>query len=149
MATDLLDINVWLALVDENHQHHASARDYWQQYKADRVAFCRVSMLGLLRLSTQTRVLSRALNHDEAWDIYRRYMALPTVQFLAEPANLEQHFAALTLTADLPHRMWTDSYLAAFALASKSRLVSFDGDFKRFAGLDFLHLKHMPSASAD
>lgn len=65
MATDLLDIKVWLALVDENHQHHASARDYWEQHKADRVAFCRVSMLGLLRLSTQTRVLSRALNQTE------------------------------------------------------------------------------------
>jgi predicted nucleic acid-binding protein len=47
------------------------------------------------------------------------------------------------------HRMWTDSYLAAFALASKSRLVSFDGDFNRFAGLDFLHLKHMPPAYVD
>ena len=45
--------------------------------------------------------------------------------------------------------MWTDSYLAAFALASKSRLVSFDGDFNCFAGLDFLHLKHMPPAYVD
>jgi len=143
MAVDLLDINVWLALVDENHLHHVPARDYWNQHKADRVAFCRVSMLGLLRLSTQPRVLSRALDKDEAWAIYRRYLALPTISFLAEPTNLEQHFAALTLTADLPNRMWTDAYLAAFALAGKSRLVSFDGDFKRFAGLDFLHLKQM------
>lgn len=143
MATDLLDINVWLALVDENHLHHAPARDYWNQHKADRVAFCRVSMLGLLRLSTQPRVLSRALDNAEAWTIYRRYLALPTISFLAEPTNLEQHFAALTLTANLPSPMWTDAYLAAFALASKSRLVSFDGDFKRFARLDFLHLKPM------
>ena len=144
MAIDLLDINVWLALIDENHLHHAPASAYWHQRKADRVVFCRVSMLGLLRLSTQPRVLSRALTHDEAWAIYRRYLALPAVSFLAEPINLEQHFAALTLSTDLPSRMWTDAYLAAFALASKSRLVSFDGDFMRFAGLDFLHLKPMP-----
>lgn len=141
MAIDLLDINVWLALVDENHLHHAPARDYWNQQKADQVAFCRISMLGLLRLSTQPRVLSRALTHAEAWAIYKRYLALPPVSFLAEPTNLETHFAALTLPADLPQRMWTDAYLAAFAMASKSRLVSFDGDFKRFEGLDFLHLK--------
>jgi toxin-antitoxin system PIN domain toxin len=149
MAIDLLDINVWLALVDENHQHHPSTRDYWTHHKADHVAFCRISMLGLLRLSTQPRVLSRALNNEEAWTIYRQYLALPPVKFLADPPNLEQHFAALTLTADFPHRMWTDGYLAAFALASKSRLVSFDGDFKRFTGLNFLHLTHMPPTSAD
>jgi len=26
--TDLLDINVWLALVDENHIHHTTAKQY-------------------------------------------------------------------------------------------------------------------------
>ena len=140
MSIDLLDINVWLALVDENHLHHAPARAYWTQRKAERVAFCRITMLGLLRLSTHVRVLSRALTHDEAWAIYRSYLALPSVSFLAEPSNLEPHFAGLTLSADLSNRIWTDAYLAAFALAGKSRLVSFDGDFKRFAGLDFLHL---------
>jgi predicted nucleic acid-binding protein len=31
--------------------------------------------------------------------------------------------------------------MAAFAISSQCRLVSFDGDFNRFAGLDFLHLK--------
>jgi hypothetical protein len=45
--------------------------------------------------------------------------------------------------------MWTDACLAAFALASKSQLVSFGDDFNRFAGLDFLHLKHMPPAYVD
>jgi predicted nucleic acid-binding protein len=37
--------------------------------------------------------------------------------------------------------MWTDAYLAAFAITSGSRLVSFDADFARFPGLHFLHLK--------
>jgi toxin-antitoxin system PIN domain toxin len=140
MAVDLLDINVWLALVDENHQHHATASAYWAQRKAERVAFCRISMLGLLRLSTHARVLSRTLSHEEAWAIYRRYLALPCVSFLAEPTNLEKHFETFTLPVDLPNRLWTDAYLAAFALAGKSRLVSFDSDFKRFTGLNFLHL---------
>jgi len=141
MAVDLLDINVWLALVDENHAHHAAASNYWHRQKAERVAFCRVSMLGLLRLSTQPRVLSRVLTAEEAWAIYRRYLALAPVCFLAEPVTLEQHFAALSAPQNLPHHMWTDAYLAAFALAGQSRLVSFDSDFKRFAKLDFFHLQ--------
>jgi toxin-antitoxin system PIN domain toxin len=137
---DIPDINVWLALVDENHMHHAAALDYWHRQRADELAFCRITMLGLLRLSTQTRVLSRTLTNGEAWAIYQRYLATAQVKFLAEPLNLELHLAALTLTTDLPNRLWTDAYLAALALAVNARLVSFDSDFQRFAGLDFLHL---------
>jgi predicted nucleic acid-binding protein len=37
-------------------------------------------------------------------------------------------------------RNWTDAYLAAFAVSASLRLVSFDADFKKFPGLDFLHL---------
>ncbi len=73
--------------------------------------------------------------------LYQRTLTLSSVCFLVEPSNFEHHFATLTLLANLPNRIWTDAYLAAFTLAGKSQLVSFDGDFKRFAGLDFLHIK--------
>jgi Tol biopolymer transport system component len=36
---------------------------------------------------------------------------------------------------------WTDAYLAAFASASDCRLVAFDGDFQRYPGVEFLHLR--------
>ena len=142
---DLPDISVWLALVDENHMHHAAARDYWNRRNDDWVVFCRISMLGFLRLSTQPRVLSRTLTNDEAWVVYRRYLLTPQAKFLAEPINLEQHLAALTLATAMPNRLWTDAYLAAFAIAGNCRLVSFDSDFKRFAGLNFLHLAPAPA----
>jgi len=38
-------------------------------------------------------------------------------------------------------RQWTDAYLAAFAKAGGLRLVSFDGDFVHFDGLDLLRLE--------
>ena len=138
--TDLPDINVWLALVDENHIHHTSATQYWNAKWEQQTAFCRITMLGLLRLSTQPRVLSRTLTHEEAWDIYHQYLANPAVCFLAEPISTEVQFAALSLSSVLPHRLWTDAYLAAIAMTTGSRLVSFDSDFKRFPGLNFLHL---------
>lgn len=137
---DIPDINVWLALVDQNHTHHASAARYWQDISNTGVAFTRVSMMGLLRLSTMPGVLSRTLTTAEAWDIYRRLLADPNHRFLQEPAALEHHFAALTTRVTLPHRLWTDAYLAAFAIASGCRLVSFDADFSRFPGLNFLRL---------
>lgn len=137
---DIPDINVWLALVDENHMHHAAALDYWNQARADQVRFCRITMLGFMRLSAQPRVLSRTLTNPEAWDVYQRYLATPNLGFLAEPGNLETHLLALTKETSLPNRYWTDAYLAALTLATNARLVSFDGDFQRFVGLDFLHL---------
>ena len=137
---DIPDINVWLALVDQNHVHHPSAAQYWQDISEIEVAFTRVSMLGLLRLSTMPGVLSRPLSAAEAWDIYRQFLSDPNHRFLDEPATLEYHFAALTAQGALPHRLWTDAYLAAFAIASGCRLVSFDADFSRFPGLNFLRL---------
>ena len=137
---DLPDINVWLALVDERHVHHHAARHYWENESAERLAFCRVTMLGLLRLSTHPRVMANPLSAAEAWAIYRQFLALPLACFLAEPAAIEAEFAALTLEHDLPHRLWTDAYLAGFAIAAGCRLVSFDGDFKRFPRLNFLYL---------
>ena len=139
-SLDLPDINIWLALIDKRHAHHAAAAHYWNEQAAPRLGLSRVTMLGFLRLSTSLRVLSNPLSPKEAWEIYDKFMALPEVGFLAEPATVDTHFRFLTAAADLPHRMWTDAYLAAFARATGARLVSFDADFHRFPGLNFLHL---------
>jgi predicted nucleic acid-binding protein len=47
--TDLLDVNVWLALVDENHVHHERALYYWQNQADSQIAFCRVTLLTFFR----------------------------------------------------------------------------------------------------
>ncbi len=135
---DIPDINVWLGLVDQNHIHHAAAAKYW--HEGTEIAFTRISMMGFFRLSTQPGVLSRALSTAEAWGIYRQFLADSRHVFLAEPKLLERELQNLTTQADLPHRLWTDAYLAAFAMAGRHRLVSFDADFSRFPGLNFLHL---------
>lgn len=98
--------------------------------------------MGFLRLSTHPHTLKEPLSPGEAWDIYRRFRALPNSRFLAETETLaiEEGFSRLTLKNDFPHRLWTDAYLAALAIASGCRVVSFDVDFARFEGLSFLHL---------
>lgn len=138
--TDLPDINVWLALVDKRHAHHQAASRYWETQAAEKLAFCSVTALGFLRLSTHARALANPLSTQEAWTIYRQFLAIPILRFLAEPAGLDKHFHALTSTPAFPHHLWTDAYLAAFCLAGNYRLVSFDGDFQRFPALNFLQL---------
>jgi uncharacterized protein len=137
---DLLDINVWLALVDERHVHHTRARHYWEKEAADKLAFCRVTMLGFLRLSTHAQVMPNPLTVEEAWAIYRQFLSLPVVCLLAEPPGTDTHFEGVSTGGGFVHRLWTDAYLAALAQTSASRLVSFDADFNRFTGLNFLYL---------
>jgi uncharacterized protein len=137
---DLLDINLWVALVDQRHIHHPIAQAYWAENGANPFAFCRITMLGFLRLATSPKAVLHPKSHAEAWSIYQEFMAIPQVRFLSEPPALESSFQSLTTQAAFPHRLWTDAYLAAFAIASGCRLVSFDADFARFPGLQFLHL---------
>ena len=140
-AIDLPDINVWLALTCEDHEHHPRARRYWESESAAQLAFCRVTMLGLLRLATNAKVMK---NHPfdpvEAWKIYRDFVALPEVLFITEPTDIEFQFAAYSEAAAFPANRWTDAYLSAFAHTTGCRIVSFDADFRRFPDLDFLHL---------
>jgi toxin-antitoxin system PIN domain toxin len=138
--SDLLDVNVWVALVDKRHVHHGLARDYWIQHGTAQFAFCRITMLGFLRVITSPQAVANPKTQAEAWTIYQQFQALPNVQFLSEPTGLDAQFQPLTTQAGFPHRLWTDAYLAAFAHAGACRVVSFDADFARFPSVDFLHL---------
>ena len=133
---DLPDINVWLALAVQEHPHHAAARAYWAQVQAGGTAlwFCRVTMLGLVRLLCQPRVVGDgALAPAAAWAAYQRFRAVRSVGLLAEPPGCDLQLHALVAQAPLPARQWTDAYLASLALAAGLRLVTFDQDFHRFA----------------
>jgi toxin-antitoxin system PIN domain toxin len=139
--SDLLDVNVWLALADENHSHHAAAQRYWQNQAAPTVAFCRVTMLGFLRLATHPNVLSRPLSPSEAWDTYQRYLGEEDVSFVEETPALEKELQTRVCQPGFHPRLWTDAYLAALARCTSCRVVSFDSDFKGLLpDLDFLLL---------
>jgi toxin-antitoxin system PIN domain toxin len=140
-VSDLPDVNVWLALADENHSHHTAAQRYWQSQAAPSVAFCRITMLGFLRLATHRNVLSRPLSPGEAWEIYQRYLAQEDVNFIDETPTLEREFQAIACQSGFLPRLWTDAYLAAFARSAGCRIVSFDTDFRGFLpDRDFLLL---------
>ncbi len=138
--TDLLDVNVWLALADENHDHHSKAIDYWQNESSSEIAFCRVTALGFLRLSTHPSVLSHPLTPKEAWDIYQLYRSEAGVGYIDDTVAVDPDFRTLSCEINFPHHLWTDPYLAALARFKNCRVVSFDADFSRFSPLSFLHL---------
>jgi toxin-antitoxin system PIN domain toxin len=139
---DLPDVNVWLAFSVADHAHHQRARRYWYEESADQLAFCRVTALGFLRLATNTTAMGgQPLTVPQAWQAYGAFRRLPEVVLAAEPEGCEARLEQWALGDRSTPRQWTDAYLAAFAKAGGLRLVSFDGDFTHFTGLDLLRLE--------
>ena len=146
---DLPDLNVWLALVVVEHPHHASARRYWDDTRlgTDVVSpfawFCRSTMLGLVRLLSQPKLMGdAALTLGDAHALYRQLRHSSGVGFVPDSELADGRLAErLGLTPALPARLWTDAWLAATADAAGLRLVSFDADFERLAPARMLRLR--------
>jgi uncharacterized protein len=138
---DLPDINVWLALSIKEHPHHAAATAYWSDLSLARIWFCRVTMLGLVRLLTQRAVAQQAaMTLQQAMAFYSELLALANIAGVAaEPLEIEGVLNQF-VHPNLPAKHLTDAYLAAFAVCSDLRLVTFDRDFERFEGLRLLRL---------
>jgi len=138
---DLPDLNVWLALASEHHRHHGEAVHYWERQAAERVLFCTVTALGLVRLVCQPKPMGAAVKSSaEASALLEGFCRQPGVS-LAEPdQDGWEVFHRLLRQEALPTRLCTDAYLAALAMANGWRLVSFDRDFARFEGLQRLAL---------
>ncbi|WP_077033703.1 TA system VapC family ribonuclease toxin [Pelomonas sp. KK5] len=137
---DLVDLNVWIALLGRHHIHHAAARRYWDACAPIRAKglahfFCRSTMLGLLRMLCQPALMGEAvLKPPQAHALYRSLRTTPGVGFQVDhetaDALLDQWLAGDL--ASLPAKHLTDAWLAAVAETSGRRLVTFDNDFKRF-----------------
>ncbi len=139
----LLDLNVWLALAYGRHSHHPAARRWFESLLPGTAAFSRVTQLGLLRLlSTPAVVGADAVSQSDAWRCYDALASDERVIYLDEPDRLETIWRSLTRRQGGPEpKTWTDAYLAAFALAAGVALVSFDGGFQAFRGLNLTLLE--------
>ncbi len=135
--TFLPDINVWIALAVIEHPHHARALRWFDSTAGvqsagfhsgkDRLAFCRITQMGFLRLLTNQHVMQGdQLTPDAAWQrldhIYREIDPL----FATEPKQIEKPWRTATSISTGGPNMWTDAYLTAFARAAGFTFVTFD-----------------------
>jgi predicted nucleic acid-binding protein len=73
---------------------------------------------------------------DRAWGIIEQLLQDERIEFVSEPPMID------SLLPDLLHQQLPsgnlvgDAYLAAFAIASSRQMVTLDGGFRRFRGLD-------------
>jgi uncharacterized protein len=143
---DLCDSNVWLALSLSGHVHHDSARGWFDRVtEPASVLFCRATQQSYLRLLTNAAVLAPygnvPLTNDKAWAAYQQLSADDRVGFRGdEPIDLEVRWKELACRRTASPKLWMDAYLAAYAIGAGCRMVTTDGAFKQFAGLDLLLL---------
>jgi hypothetical protein len=97
---------------------------------------CHNTQLGLLRLLSNAAVMgSDVCTPAQAWEVYDAIASDTRFETIPEPEGLEAFLREYTVSGQVSQKMWRDAYLAAFARAGRLRLVTFDGGFRKFAGL--------------
>jgi uncharacterized protein len=142
----LPDVNVWIALSWELHAHHEVATGWFNNLPAeDRIYFCRISQMGMLRLLTNPAVLSKsAVSTAEAWEIFDEWVVRGGVEMLDEPANVERNFRRDSRLHSGKGSHWTDSYLLSIASQYDVRLVTLDAALAKRSGGLHLHERLRP-----
>ena len=136
----LTDVNILLALVYDENEHHHHATQWLKSVVNDRIIVCRTTQSALLRLLTLSSLMqANVLTMGEAWGVYDRLMSDGRFVFASEPENLEDIWRALCPAKMIAPKKWMDAYLAAFAIAVGAQLVTLDRGFRDFPGLN-LHL---------
>jgi len=123
------DVNVWIALAYDGHQHHASATAWFARLNGGAVYFCRFTQLGLLRLLTHPSVMREDVrSQTEAWLAYDSFLQDERVSFHteADPEQMDSVLRRLTSSGRSFSQQWPDAYLAAFARVAGLTLVTFD-----------------------
>lgn len=110
----LLDVNMVIAAIWEDHTHHARA-DAWLQGKS--VALCPLSELGFLRVSTHPKALKASMSDANSLltDFWDR----------AKPDFVPCDLAAVGLKAQKTDQV-TDTYLVLLAEHHGMKLATMD-----------------------
>jgi uncharacterized protein len=131
----LIDVNVWIAFVIQNHEHHQKAVGRIESIEDGDVCFCRATQQGFFRLLSQhgpTR--GNPISTSACWDLYAQLRAKPQTAYLNEPAGVDEAWQALTTTKFVSPNLWMDAYLQAFAELSGLKIITFDRALAKASG---------------
>jgi toxin-antitoxin system PIN domain toxin len=117
----LLDVNVLMALLWENHEHHQISRRWLRGVNG--FATCPVSQLGFARVSSHP-LLGYSMSPEQAFSILRRFLADPRHRFIPDDLSCEDRVVRTDLMGG-PNQI-TDRYLAALARHHRLSLATFD-----------------------
>ena len=133
----LVDANVLLYAVNSDAEQHRTARAWLDDALAGRetVAFAWTVVLAFIRLSTHPAVFPLPLSPDDAVSTLETWLAQPSAMVIDPTARHLGVVAGMLAEAGTAGNLVADAHLAAMAVEHGAELVSFDADFRRFAGV--------------
>lgn len=128
------DVNVWLALLLEDHVHRPAVRKWWES-QPGMAGFLRLTQMSVLRLLTTSAAMDgRPLRMPEAWTAYDGLFEDDRVAFFDEPKGAEDAFRKYTRKNHPSPKLWADAWLLAFAECAGGVVVTFDRALAARAG---------------
>ncbi len=122
--TNLLDVNVLIALAWPNHVFHASAVRWFSEHRHESFATCPITETGFIRVSMNPAAVRTPVSCENVIRTLDAYRNLPHHVFWPDDINASEAFKTRKHLSG--HRQITDAYLLSLAARKKGRLVTFD-----------------------
>jgi len=120
----LLDVNVLIALLDENHAQHQTVSEWFEAHIKHGWASCPLTQNGCVRILSQPRY-PNVLGAAEAVMRLRIAVSTPWHRFLADDVSLLDDHAVDRHQLLVPRQL-TDVYLLALAVSHGARFVTLE-----------------------
>ena len=138
----LPDVNVLLYAVNSASPQHAVAKQALKEaFAAGDVGLPWAVLLGFLRLTTRSGILSQPLTVEDALQVVHSWLDHPAATALVPGDRHAAILSRLLIGAGQGGSLVSDAHLAALAIEHNAELLSFDRDFARFAGLRWTALQ--------
>ena len=121
---DFPDVNILIALVDDDHAHHRRASDWFDSNSGQGWVTCPITQNGCLRIVSQPRY-SNSMSVVEVMRRLRELTDTTAHEFIADDISLLTP-GRIDISAVSGHRQLTDVYLLALAVAHGMRFVTLD-----------------------
>lgn len=119
--TRLLDVNLLMALLWENHEHHSKARLWFKSVSA--FATCPVVQLGFARVSSHPH-LGFSLTPEMGFGVLRQFLADPRHEFIPDDLSCTDRVVRTEHMGGA--NQITDRYLVALARQHRLSLATLD-----------------------
>ena len=127
----LADLNILMALTDENHLHHAQTAEWLDGPGRHDWGVCALTAAGFLRLSTNPKIRSASI--EEASDVLASLTDHPGYRFWPIMDDWVT-LAAPFIERVYGHQQITDAYLLGLAVKEGGVLVTMDKAIRHLAG---------------
>jgi uncharacterized protein len=134
----LLDVNVLFALLYGPSSNSESVKKWLAGIQAnDSIAIAHVAQVAALRLLNNPAVMGADVQTgSQSWGLMDRLLEDSRIVVIADPPNLDVHLRTFTMALKYSPKIWSDAYLAAIAMASGRRMITFDRGFRQYVGLE-------------